>query len=114
MAAASGLAGTMAHVGTFAVEALHSGTRASSVAADGPFLFPRGGWGLGGSVSTVQWLFCTTHAYSEIESNGLPSTRVVALVRSLAKEPGSAAVEAQRPIAPQQARLKWLTSILLL
>ena len=99
---ASGLAGTVAHAGTPAVEALHSGTHAGSVAVDGPFLFPRGGWGPGGSVSTVQWLLCTAYVacFSEIESNGLPSTWVVA------KEPGFAAVEARRPIALQQARLK--------
>ena len=36
------------------------------------------------------------------------------LVRTLAKEPGSAAVESQRPIALQEARLKWLKGILLL
>ena len=62
VAAASGLASTVAHAGTFTVEALHSGTRASNVTADGPFPFCRGGWGPGGSVSTVQWLLCTTHA----------------------------------------------------
>ena len=39
---------------------------------------------------------------------------MVALVRTLAKEPGSAALDSQHPIALQQARLKWLTDILLL
>ena len=39
---------------------------------------------------------------------------MVALVRTLAKEPGSATVDAQRPIALQQARLKWPIGIQLL
>ena len=39
---------------------------------------------------------------------------MTALVRSLPKDPGSAAVDRQRPIALQQARLKWLTGVLLL
>ena len=53
-------------------------------------------------------------AHGEIEEGGLPDSWVVALVRSLAKEPGSAAVEARCPTALQQARLKWLAGILLL
>ena len=53
-------------------------------------------------------------AYQEIEVEGLPDEWVTALVRSLPKDPGSAAVDRQRPIALQQARLKWLTGVLLL
>ena len=53
-------------------------------------------------------------AYQEIEVDGLPDEWVTALVRSLPKDPGSAAVDRQRPIALQQARLKWLTGVLLL
>ena len=41
----------------------------------------------------------TLQAYGAIERGGLPDAWVVALVCSLAKEPGSAAVDAQRPIA---------------
>ena len=52
-------------------------------------------------------------AYQEIEVEGLPDEWVTALVRSLPKDPGSAAVDRQRPIALQQARLKWLTGVLL-
>ena len=95
VAATSGLAGTVVHAGTF-VEALHSGTRASSVAADGPFLSP----GEDGVQAGVYQQFSGCFAphmlsvYFEIESNGLPSTWVVTLVHSLAQEPGSAAVEA--------------------
>ena len=55
-----------------------------------------------------------THAYGEIETGGLPPEWITALVGTLAKELGSAAVQSQRPIALQQARLKWLTGILLL
>ena len=53
-------------------------------------------------------------AYQEIEVEGLPDEWVAALVRSLPKDPGSAAVDRQRPIALQQGRLKWLTGVLLL
>ena len=53
-------------------------------------------------------------AYQEIEVEGLPDEWVTALVRSLLKDPRSAAVDRQRPIALQQARLKWLTAVLLL
>ena len=53
-------------------------------------------------------------AYGKIEHRGIPESWVVALVRTLAKEPGSAAVESQRPIAFQKARLQWLTGMLLL
>ena len=49
-------------------------------------------------------------AYREIEVEGLPDEWVTALVRSLPKDPGSAAVDRQL----QQARLKWLTGVLLL
>ena len=40
-----------------------------------------------------------TFADSEIRRNGLPPKWVTVLVRTLAKEPGSVAVETQRPIA---------------
>ena len=53
-------------------------------------------------------------AYQEIEVEGLPDEWVTALVWSLPKDPGSAAVDRQRPIALQQARLKWLIGVLLL
>ena len=55
-----------------------------------------------------------THAYGEIETGGLPPEWITALVRTLAKEPGLAAVQSQHPIALQQARLKLLTGVLLL
>ena len=41
------------------------------------------------------------HAYREIEVEGLPDEWVTALVRSLPKDPGSAAVDRQRPSALQ-------------
>ena len=47
-------------------------------------------------------------AYQEIEREGLPEKWVTALVRSLPKDPGLAAVDRRRPIALQQAKLKWL------
>ena len=53
-------------------------------------------------------------AYQDIEVEGLPDGWVTALVRSLPKDPGSAALDRQRPIAPQQARMKWLKGVLLL
>ena len=53
-------------------------------------------------------------AYQEIEAKGTPEEWVTALARSLPKDPGSAAVDRQRPIALQQAKLKWLTGVLLL
>ena len=49
-----------------------------------------------------------------MEAEGLPPEWVTALVRSLPKDPRSAAVDRQRPIALQQARLKWLTGVPLL
>ena len=54
------------------------------------------------------------HVYGEIETGGLPPEWITAVVRTLAEEPWSAVVQSQRPIALQQARLKWLTGILLL
>ena len=40
-----------------------------------------------------------THAYGEIETGGLPLEWITTLVRTIAKEPGSVAVQSQRPIA---------------
>ena len=62
-----------------------------------------------------QFFVCNMHAvYTKIELAGLPDDWVTALVRLLPKEPTLAAVDRQRPIALQQARLKCLTGILLL
>ena len=59
----------------------------------------------------VRNMYC---AYQEIEVDGLPDEWVTASVWSLPKDPGSATVDRQGPIALQQARLKWLTGMLLL
>ena len=53
-------------------------------------------------------------AYQEIEAGSPPKDWVTTLVRSLPKDPGSAAVDRQQPIALQPAWLKWFTGVLLL
>ena len=53
-------------------------------------------------------------AYQEMEAAGLPEEWVTPLVRSLPKDPESAAVDRQRPVAMQHVRLKWLTGVLFL